>query len=208
MKVNLYTIIFSAVVGIICAGLLAGADSFTRPYVKANKRAEQVKNIMDVLGLSYPDNAGARKLLEIFEEKSSKTTVDGLTIYKYTAAEGDPPVAVLFQGSGVWGPIKGVLALEPDMRTIRDIAFYDQEETPGLGAKIATEEFTSRFEGKVIAPEDDGKQKAGLKITAPGEASGAQEVDGITGATMTSDRVEKMLNDVISEIVAKVNGNV
>ena len=206
MSSNVYTVIFSAVVGIICAAVLAGAGSFTRPYRRANRKAERVRNIMSVLGISYPEEAPARQLLELFRSRAQQKEVDGLTVYVYTAAEGGAPVAVPFQGSGVWGPIKGVLALEPDLRTIRGIAFYEQEETPGLGAKIATEAFTSRFRGKRIAPEEGGE--AGLSITPPGQASGSLQVDGITGATMTSDRVERMLNDIIEEIVTKVEGNV
>ena len=204
MKGNLYTIIFSAIVGILCASVLAGWGSFTRSYREANRKAERVRNIMRVLGVSYPETATARELLDVFNEKLEEREADGLTYYAYTGAEDGTPVAVPFTGSGVWGPIKAVLALEPDHRTIRGIAFYEQEETPGLGAKIATTEFTSRFKGKMIASPD----KAGMQITPPGQAGGPRQVDGITGATMTSDRVEKMLNDVIENIVAKVNGNV
>ncbi|MEF8787470.1 MAG: FMN-binding protein [Planctomycetota bacterium] len=207
MPNSAYTIIFSAIVGTICAAVLVGADMGTEKYIKANQEAEKDRNIMEVLGISYPDDATAPELVDFFEDKLKESTVQGLTVYKYSNAEGTA-VAVLFRGSGVWGPIKGVLALEPDLRTIRGIAFYEQEETPGLGAKIATEEFTSRFVGKKIGPPEGGPDEAGMKITPPGQAGGPTEVDGITGATMTSDRVEKMLNDVISEIVAKVNGNV
>jgi len=203
-----YTIIFSAIVGIICAAVLVGADMGTEKYIKANKEAEKDRNIMEVLGISYPKDATSPELVEFFEKKLEERSIDGLKVYEYSEAEDGTAIAVLFRGSGVWGPIKGVLALEPDLRTIRGIAFYEQEETPGLGAKIAKEAFTSRFKGKKIAPTDGGRTDAGMKITAPGQAGGPREVDGITGATMTSDRVEKMLNNVISDIVAKVNGNV
>ncbi len=208
MQNSAYTIIFSAIVGIVCAAVLVGADMGTEKYIKANKEAEKARNVMEVLGISYPEDATSPELVEFFEKKLKERSIGGLKVYEYPEAEGGTALAVLFRGSGVWGPIKGVLALEPDLRTVRDIAFYEQEETPGLGAKIATEEFTSRFRGKMIAPTEDDREEAGMTITKPGQASGPREVDGITGATMTSNRVQKMLNDVISDIVAKVNGNV
>lgn len=208
MPNSAYTIIFSAIVGILCASVLAGWGSFTRSYREANRKAERVRNIMRVLGVSYPEKASARELLDVFNEKLEEREADGLTYYAYTGAEDGTPIAVPFRGSGVWGPIKAVLALESDQRTIRGIAFYEQEETPGLGAKIATTGFTSKFKGKRIAPDNGRPGEAGMTITPPNQAGGPREVDGISGATMTSDRVEKMLNDIIENIVAKVNGNV
>ena len=59
-------------------------------------------------------------------------------------------MAVPFSGSGVWGPIEGVLALEPDMQTIRGVRFYKQEETPGLGGEIASDWFQAQFKGKTL----------------------------------------------------------
>jgi Na+-transporting NADH:ubiquinone oxidoreductase subunit C len=183
---------------------------FTRPYRKANQKAEKVRNIMSVLGISYDEEMPARELLDRFQNKVDEQEVSGLTVYEYMGEgqDGNHPVAVLFTGSGVWGPIKGVLALEPDLQTIRGISFYEQEETPGLGGEISTPAFKEQFIGKKIMVETDGQEEAGMKVTPPGQASGPREVDGITGATMTSDRVELMLNQTIKTIVSEVRGNV
>ena len=110
-------------------------------------------------------------------------------------------VAVPFAGPGLWGPVEGFLALESDMRTIRGITFHKQEETPGLGGEIASASFTRQFEGKSIVDESG---RPGIRIlragAAPPESKGANEVDGITGATTTCEKVQAMLNEIIARI--------
>jgi Na+-transporting NADH:ubiquinone oxidoreductase subunit C len=98
---------------------------------------------------------------------------------------------------GLWGVIKGVLALQPDLRTIRAISFYQQEETPGLGGEIASDWFRRQFENKQLASADG---QAGFRVLKPGGRAGPAEVDGISGATMTSQRVELMLDNLARSI--------
>jgi Na+-transporting NADH:ubiquinone oxidoreductase subunit C len=100
---------------------------------------------------------------------------------------------------GLWGPIKGVLALEPDLRTIKAISFYQQEETPGLGGEIGADWFRRQFQNKRIV---SAEGKAGFRVLKPGSASGPAEVDGISGATMTSQRVGLML-DNLAKLIAE-----
>ena len=119
------------------------------------------------------------------------------------ANEGEvQAVAFPFAGPGLWGPIKGFLALEADLRIIRSIAFHEQEETPGLGGEIGADWFKRQFEGKSILSSDG---VPGIKITRGDGASEPNEVDGITGATMTCDKVEEMLNQAIAKIAKESN---
>jgi Na+-transporting NADH:ubiquinone oxidoreductase subunit C len=84
------------------------------------------------------------------------------------------------------------------MRTIRGITFYEQEETPGLGGEIDSESFRKQFEGKKIVDETG---RAGIVISGGGQKHAVNEVDAITGATMTCEKVEAILNTVIERIV-------
>ena len=52
----------------------------------------------------------------------------------YVTSGGD--VAFEISGSGLWGPIRGIVAVLPDMKTIKGITIIYQEETPGLGGRI------------------------------------------------------------------------
>jgi Na+-transporting NADH:ubiquinone oxidoreductase subunit C len=201
VKGNWYTLGYAGVLGSVCALLLTAAASFTAPYKAANTDAEKNRNILEVLQISFPSKASSKELVELFEEKVRQEDLGELTLYRYIRPEGSSEietVAVAFEGPGLWGPIKGFLALGADMETIRGLTFYEQEETPGLGGEIASESFRRQFEGKKIT---DDAGNAGIVIKGGGEASAINEVDAITGATMTCDKIEAILNEVAQKIV-------
>ncbi len=127
MKDSAYTLVYALVLGIVCSVLLTGAGQFAKPYREANEKADKVRNILQVLGVPVPKGASTQELEKAVQER----TLGDLTVY--TAGGAGGAVAVPFAGPGLWGPIEGLLALEPDMRTIRGITFNKQEETPGLG---------------------------------------------------------------------------
>ncbi len=199
MKKNLHTLVFAAVVGGVCSTLLVTASLFTTPYQQANQQADQVRNYLAALDAPLPENASAAELIAIFERTIRPLRQGDLELFEYRPAGAEAPqaVAVAFSGPGVWGAIEGVLALEPDMKKIRGIRFFRQEETPGLGGEIASAGFRNRFKGKTIVASDG---TAGFRVRKPGQADGLNEVDGITGATMTSDRVGKMLDTLVKRI--------
>ena len=193
------TLCYSLVLGTICALLLTGVGQVTAPYRQANEAAEEMRNILTVLAIPYDEKAPSKELIQVFEKNVQVKGGEGLKLYLYQpTGEGVRAVGVPFSGPGLWGSIDGYLALEPDMKTIRGVTFYKQEEPPGLGGLISSTGFTDGFKGKSIQLEDG---KVGIVIRPPGKTHGANEVDGITGATLTSDKVESMLNGVIDQIV-------
>ncbi len=92
-------------------------------------------------------------------------------------------------GSGYNGPIRAMLALRGDMNTIAGLTITDQSETPGLGARIEEAEWQSQFAGKQIA-DDKGTLRFSV---ARASANTEYEVDGITGATRTSNAITRMV---------------
>ena len=201
MKGSAYTLGYAAVLGVVCALLLTGAASFTAPYQEANAKAEEVLNILLVLKVPLEPDTSAKQLGEVFKNNVDEEQYGGITTYVYSSPEAQgqiQAIALRFSGPGLWGPIKGFLALEQDKKTIRGVTFYEQEETPGLGGEIVTEGFRKSFVGKTIHDKDDN---VGIVICKPGSAKQQNEIDGITGATMTCDKVQAMLNEVIKSIV-------
>ena len=202
MKESLHTFLYAAVLGTACALLLTGAGRFSAPYRKANARADEVRNILRVLEVPFAPDGSSEQLLEVFENNVQTEARGDLTFYLYVdrQTEGDvQAAAVQFSGQGLWGPIKGFLSLEPDMKTIRGVAFHQQEETPGLGGEIASYWFQKQFEDRSI---ENAQGEPGIRIRRGGGGPlGPNEVDGITGATMTCDKVEQMLNAVIERLV-------
>lgn len=92
-------------------------------------------------------------------------------------------------GSGYNGPIRAMLALRGDMNTIAGLTITDQSETPGLGARIEEAAWQAEFAGKQLADE-----AGNLRFSvARGSAGTEYEVDGITGATRTSNAITRMI---------------
>ena len=200
MKSSLYTLGYAGVFGIVCASLLTSAATFTGPYKDANAKAEEILNILQVLRVPAPTNISPKQLIEVFNANVREQELGERTIYFYwpEASSTHEAAAVRFSGPGLWGPIKGFLALEPDMETIRGVTFYEQEETPGLGGEIAAPWFRDQFAGKSIKDESGN---AGIIIRSSDGKPTKNQVDSITGATMTCRKVEAMLNAVIKELV-------
>jgi len=200
VKNNVYTLFYAGVLGTVCSLLLTAVATFTAPYQQANAEAEKNHNILGVLQVPYPPDASSQELVKIFEDNVRLEQKGALTIYRYVPPKdsgNEETVAVAFEGPGLWATIKGFLALEQDMRTIRGVTFYEQEETPGLGGDIVTAGFRDQFVGKSIV---DEAGNPGIIINSSGEPA-ANKVDAISGATMTCDKVQAMLNEAISSIV-------
>jgi Na+-transporting NADH:ubiquinone oxidoreductase subunit C len=180
--------------------LLTAVASFTRPYQNANAEAEKNRNILGVLQVPYPEDSSSQELVEIYEDNIREEQSGRLYIFRYVPpkdSDAKETVAIGFEGPGLWGPVKGFLALDKDMRTIRGITFYEQEETPGLGGEIASDWFQEQFIDKSIVDETGNP---GIIISSS-EGEAPNKVDAISGATMTCDKIQAMLNEVIKSIV-------
>lgn len=118
-------------------------------------------------------------------------------VYKFMKEDNPNEIeAYIFPmyGAGLWNAIFGYVALESDMNTIRGISFGHIQETPGLGARIATREVQKRYEGKTIF---EGNKLVSV-IMQKGEKKdpslfGPHQVDGMSGATLTGKGVNAML---------------
>ena len=197
MKRSLHVLLYAAVLGTACALVLTAAGGLTRPYREANQQAERVRNVLDVLGVTYAPDASAADLVRVFGRDVRTERRGALDVFSYAPQGHVEAYAVLVSGQGLWGPIHGVLALGPDRNTIRAVRFYHQEETPGLGGQITSAAFQKQFVGKRVT---DADGRPGLRLVAPGTAKAPNEVDAITGATMTSARVERILNTTIRQL--------
>lgn len=178
-------IFFLGIVATICAMLLSGVDI-------ASKRASAIfsrRLYQDILEkFEIPVKQGEiveEKFTEIFNLKTI-----GNTIY-YIAKEKEKN-AIIFKtyGPGLWGTIEVLLAVNPDFERLLWLKVLAQTETPGLGGRIAEEEFQARFNNVELRPE--------LKIVK--FASGPNQVDAVTGASMTCKALENLINKAIKEL--------
>ena len=111
-----------------------------------------------------------------------------LPVYVFRSGVSVIPV----YGAGLWGPVWGYVAFQPDGKTIAGAYFDHESETPGLGAKIKDEAwFREKFAGRQVA---FGSEPL-FNLSKNAEATGAANaVDAITGATMTSKGLGEALN--------------
>ncbi len=100
-------------------------------------------------------------------------------------------------GSGLWDWISGYIALEGDLNTVKGIAFDHKQETPGLGARIMEVQVQQRFVGKKIFAESGSFESITMLKGEGNQNLSAHEVDGLSGATMTSKGVNIMLDEYL-----------
>ena len=98
-------------------------------------------------------------------------------------------------GKGLWGAIWGYVALDEDFTTVVGVSFDHKSETPGLGAKITTPEFQWQFVGKKIKNSEG--EFVSVQVLKNADKSSDNEVDAISGATITSSGVSAMLKDCL-----------
>ena len=113
-----------------------------------------------------------------------------MQIYLLRNGEGDILLTLLpISGQGYIAPIDAILALNGDMNTVAGLAITNQAETPGLGGRIEEPAWLSQFAGTELA---DAAGNLRFSV-AHGKAGNEYEVDGITGATRTSNAFTKIM---------------
>ena len=99
-------------------------------------------------------------------------------------------VVLPIRGYGLWGTLYGYLSLGSDLNSVNGIEFYDHKETPGLGGEVENEDWKAIWKGKLIYNQDGGVE---LKVVK-GAAKDEYQIDGLSGATLTSNGVSNMIN--------------
>ena len=94
------------------------------------------------------------------------------------------------RGAGMWSMLYGYIALESDFNTVAGMAFYEQNETPGLGDQITHEHWLEQWQGKKIySDEGEAHFSVSESVVQPGSAHAPYQVDALTGATVTGNAV-------------------
>ena len=197
---NSYIIIYSAILVIIVAFLLAFVYQALKPMQDANVELDKKKQILNSLNIRGLGDAEAdatyKKLLtrvdSIGEGKARKPYI------YYFKIEGKDKYVFPMKGMGLWGGISGYVALNDDKNTVYGAYFDHDSETAGLGAEIKdSQEWQEKFQGKKVF-DDQGKVAIGVEKKVE-ESNKAYEVDAVTGATLTSNGVRDMLRASFKE---------
>lgn len=226
---NSYTIIYAAVMVIVVALLLALVSSGLKETQTTNVKLDKKKQILSALQINLEDQDAAAlydqyivKELVVNTKAAILSEVRGqafdIDVVKETAKpledrklpvyvaqmEGQIKYIIPLRGAGLWGPIWGYVALNDDKNTVFGTYFSHASETPGLGAEIALPKFQQQFVGKHIL--NDRNEFVSIAVMKAGQNSDTQEqVDAISGGTITSKGVEAMLLNSIGQYEAFLN---
>jgi Na+-transporting NADH:ubiquinone oxidoreductase subunit C len=185
-----WAVVFMFVLTAILSTILIGLARFTEPRVRLNRE------------IAF--ETAAVRCIPLIEAKTETEihTVFGRDFIKPESASGaylyQPSgravgYALPFSGQGFWSTIRGVIGISVDRKTILGVWFYEQAETPGLGARIVEPFFYEQFAGKIFS--SDARP---IRIKSVADATD-KDIAAISGATQTCVRLEKLLNAAIEE---------
>ena len=210
---NTYTVIYSTILVVVVAAVLAFAATSLKEKQEENVKVDTISQILTAAGLEYNegdvlqvykenikeailvDFEGNRCEEDLDEQKCEIFTTSQLK--EQTVAENAAkklPVYIFNNGitvvpcygAGLWGPIWGYIGIKDDLKVTK-ACFGHKGETPGLGAKITDmpEVFADKFTNKTITAE----------ILVAKNVTGENDVNAISGATITSTAAGKMVNE-------------
>ncbi|MBQ7513399.1 MAG: FMN-binding protein [Prevotella sp.] len=190
---NAYIIIYSTILVVIVAFLLAFVYQALKPMQDANVALDVKKQILYSLNIRNLDGAEAEaKYAEVVKEEKD---VNGQKVYACQIDGKDILVASL-KGMGLWGGISGYLAIDGEGK-VYGAYFNHESETAGLGAEIKdSQAWQEKFIGKSIYGDDGSVVLSVVKKVENPET----QVDCVTGATLTSNGVDAMLKDCLKNV--------
>jgi len=221
---NTYQILYAAVMVLLVGTVLAFIYMALKPKQNENIANDTRKQILSALHIATPDDAQVKDMYEKYitqdllvdgngnivdsaanvafdvEMKKNVKLPAGerkLPVMKCTMDDGSIKYVLPMYGAGLWGPIWGYVAVNDDGNTIYGANFSHEGETPGLGARIAEQPFQDEFKDKHLFIDGEFKSVAVLK-RGQKAANGAEQIDALTGATITSRGVSDMMADCLA----------
>jgi H+/Na+-translocating ferredoxin:NAD+ oxidoreductase subunit G len=171
------------IVGMVSGVALVFVYTYAIPKIEINVKKETKKAIENI----FPETASTEAIKDetIFAVKDKTNKLLGY--------------AFISEGNGYQGTIKLLAGIDPKLDSLKGIEILESQETPGLGAEIATDGFRDQFKGLSTAqPIEYVKNE---KPTKP------SQIEAITGATISSRAVVLIINEGIKSVRETVQGN-
>ncbi|MDT3695402.1 MAG: FMN-binding protein [Ignavibacterium sp.] len=166
------------IIGVIAGGSLSLVNNWAAPKIAINLKAETERAIF----LVHPD--GKR-----YEEIKKA----GFEVYKvFNEKDSLLGYSLVYEGNGFQGKIKLMIGLTEDLNKTTSIEILEQSETPGLGTKILEPPYKDQYNGLDVNP--------AIKLVKGIEPSSPNEVQSITGATISSRAVVAIVNEGIAKL--------
>jgi len=177
MNSSARTVLVLAIIGMLSATLLSYTAQLTEPLIERNRQIALERALSGVLP----------------EADSFRIVREDLSLYAGFDSSGqNVGYAFVGEGGGYQGIIRVMIGISPQWDKLTGLVVLENIETPGLGAKITSEDFLTQFRGLQVDPQIEYVQNR-----APERPN---QIRAITGATISSRAVVKILNETISRI--------
>jgi Na+-transporting NADH:ubiquinone oxidoreductase subunit C len=191
LRRSLFTIFFMFAVTFVFISVLSLIHVLTRDTIRLNESLVVKRAVLYAAGLEVPQSGIEADTLYQDRVREVKDGQGNVLYYEILdgSRESIQSYVLPVLGAGLWGEIGSVVGVEKDLKTLTGIEFIKQNETPGLGGRIAESWFKEQFRGK----------RWPLEVVPEGEPAGDQEFQAITGATNTTNGVKGILNDRLAK---------
>lgn len=223
---SLYTVIYATVLVLVVGIVLSVVYQALRPMQERNIANDTRKQILAAANITPEEGQDIESLFNdhitdsfIVNNKGERidagTDAFDVDVKAESKVEADKRLLPVFvcktdngkkyilpvYGAGLWGPIWGYVAFDDNGDTIYGAYFGHEGETPGLGAEIEKPAFSRQFEGKDIFSQDGQFQSVAV-VKNGQEPAGKAYVHAISGGTITSQGVQRMLFDSLAPYTA------
>jgi electron transport complex protein RnfG len=180
------------VVGLVCSLLIATTYEVTRPVIARNREVALAEAVYQVL----PGGAALQAYV-MTAAGEVETSGEGERFFAAYDEQGTlVGWAIVAEGNGFADKLKLLYGYMPETQAIVGMAVLESRETPGLGDLIEKDpQFLANFEALSVALDEEGAVAEPIQWVKPGQKHHPWEIDGISGATISSKAVAQILHD-------------
>jgi Na+-transporting NADH:ubiquinone oxidoreductase subunit C len=194
MKKQALSVVYMFLITLFFASLVSAVKLLSEGKIEFNQAIKLQRIILKVLTIPVEKGTPDERIVQLFKARVKSIEVGQKTLYVGYEEDGRTirGYALPVGGPGFWGPIQGMVGIDPQATRVLGLAFTKHSETPGLGGRITESWFTDQFKNLPLHPIEGNRNIFYLKPEGTGKAD--NELDAITGATNTSSAVQTFLN--------------
>lgn len=178
MKQVITIVAVLTLIGILAGGSLSLVNNWAAPKIAINQKAETERAIF---------------LVHLDGKRYEEIKNAGFEVYKvFDGADSSVGYSLVYSGNGFQGKVKIMIGLTEDLNKTTSIEILEQSETPGLGTKILEPPYKDQFNGLEVSPP--------IKLVKGVKPSNPNEVQSITGATISSRAVVTIVNEGVTKL--------
>ena len=196
-------------IGFLCALVIASIFVYTQPIIEQNKKEALEQAIFSILPdatykISYGLNGQGH-----FEQRTVASSIGQVVHAAYDKDQQLIGIVIAAQGTGYQDTIELLYGYQPEKQKIVGLAILASRETPGLGSKIAIDtNFLANFKQlDVTVSADKSSLLHDISVVRPGKKEHAWQIDSITGATISSKAVGKIIQQSASVWIPLITQN-